>query len=86
MSVTQLYIDPAKLLPLTRFLAPPPGTLQQLYLGTPKSETHGSGQRGGRTMRPPRGGGGQRGSFRGARGAGRSFSRGTNFRGRQRKF
>uniref|UniRef100_A0A3Q7IK51 H/ACA ribonucleoprotein complex subunit n=1 Tax=Solanum lycopersicum TaxID=4081 RepID=A0A3Q7IK51_SOLLC len=77
----KFYIDPAKLLPLARFLPQPKGA-QQAF--------RGGGRGGGRGGRGGRGGGG---GFRGARGGGGGFrggrgpprgGRGGGFRGRGR--
>merc|ERR1712130_999086 len=68
----QLFIDPAKLLPLSRFLPQPPGA---------KKIGGRGGRGGGRGRGGPRGGGGRGGGFRGGRGGG--FNRGGGgFRGR----
>lgn len=71
---TKLFIDPAKLLPLQRFLPKPPGSTQK----------RGGG--GGRVMKRPGGGRGGRGGGRpsfGGRGGGFGGGRGGgNFRGR----
>merc|ERR1712029_995607 len=54
----QLFIDPAKLLPLSRFLPQPPGA---------KKIGGRGGRGGGRGRGGPRGGGGRGGGFRGGR-------------------
>ncbi|XP_062901082.1 H/ACA ribonucleoprotein complex subunit 1 [Mobula hypostoma] len=77
----KFYIDPAKLLPLQRFLPRPPGA---------RGQARGArgGGRGGRGFRGGGGGGGgsRGGSFRGGRGGGfrggRGGGRGRGFRGR----
>nr|VZH92203.1 unnamed protein product [Spirometra erinaceieuropaei] len=72
----KLYIDPAKLLPLERFL---PGASQQRGRGGRGGRGDSRGGRGGRSFR-----GGDRGGFRGGRGGGFRGGRGGdrgNFRG-----
>ncbi|BHF75492.1 H/ACA snoRNP pseudouridylase subunit [Sparganum proliferum] len=75
-SLFSLYIDPAKLLPLERFL---PGASQQRGRGGRGGRGDSRGGRGGRSFR-----GGDRGGFRGGRGGGFRGGRGGdrgNFRG-----
>ena len=67
----QLFIDPAKLLPLSRFLPQPPGA---------KKIGGRGGRGGGRGRGGPRGGGGFRGGRGGPRGGGGRG--GGGFRGR----
>ena len=77
-SDTKFFIDPAKLLPLQRFLPPPPGTV---------TKRGGRGRGGGRGGGRGRGGGfrGNRGGgFRGRGGGGFRGNRGGGFRGRGR--
>ena len=76
----QLFIDPAKLLPLSRFLPQPPGAKK---MGGGRGRGGGRGGRGGGGggFRGGRGGGG--GFNRGGRGGGGGFNRGGGgFRGR----
>ncbi|XP_072928713.1 LOW QUALITY PROTEIN: H/ACA ribonucleoprotein complex subunit 1-like [Hemitrygon akajei] len=68
----KFYIDPAKLLPLQRFLPRPPGARGQVRGAR-------GGGRGGCGFRGGGGGGGRAGSFKGGRGSGGG---GRGFRGR----
>ncbi|CAK9831766.1 Probable H/ACA ribonucleoprotein complex subunit 1 [Anthophora retusa] len=88
---TQLFIDPAKLLPLQRFLPKPPGTVQKRGGGGGRGMKRGGGGRGGRGGggRPSFGrggfgnrGGGGGGGFRGRGGGGGGFGRSDRGRGR----
>lgn len=87
---TQLYIDPAKLLPLQRFLPKPPGEQKRGGggRGISKGPRGGRGFRGGggggRGSFGGRGGGGGRGGFRGSRGGGGGGGFGRNDSGRGR--
>nr|CAB3248271.1 H/ACA ribonucleoprotein complex subunit 1-like [Phallusia mammillata] len=74
-SDTKFFIDPAKLLPLQRFLPAPPGSVSKRGRGGPRGGRGGRGRGG----FGGRGGGGfrGRGNFRGGRGGG-------GFRGRGR--
>ncbi|KAL3357622.1 hypothetical protein AABB24_018032 [Solanum stoloniferum] len=74
----KFYIDPAKLLPLARFLPQPKGA-QQAFRGGGRGGGRG-GRGGGGGFRGARGGGG---GFRGGRGPPRG-GRGGGFRGRGR--
>ncbi|CAN4118404.1 unnamed protein product [Withania somnifera] len=76
----KFYIDPAKLLPLARFLPQPKGQQQAFRGGGRGGGRGGRGGRGGGGFRGGRGGGG---GFRGGRGPPRG-GRGGGFRGRGR--
>ncbi|MCD7454925.1 hypothetical protein HAX54_026521 [Datura stramonium] len=76
----KFYIDPAKLLPLARFLPQPKGQHQASRGGGRGGGRGGRGGRGGGGFRGGRGGGG---GFRGGRGPPRG-GRGGGFRGRGR--
>ncbi|CAL7952129.1 unnamed protein product [Xylocopa violacea] len=91
---TQLFIDPAKLLPLQRFLPKPPGSEQKRGGGGGRGMKRGGGRGGGGRggSRPSfgrggfgnrGGGGGGGGGFRG-RGGGGGFGRNDSGRGRGR--
>ncbi|KAL7098151.1 hypothetical protein ACP275_10G187000 [Erythranthe tilingii] len=77
----KFFIDPAKLLPLSRFLAPPKGQAQGGRGGRGGSRGGGRGSSFQRGRGGPRGGG-FRGTSRG--GGGFRGTRGTGFRGRGR--
>ncbi|XP_076663518.1 gar1 ribonucleoprotein [Andrena cerasifolii] len=87
---TKLFIDPAKLLPLQRFLPKAPGTEQKRGGGGRGMRRGGGGARGGRGGRPSfgrggfggRGGGGGGGGFKSRGGGG--FGRNDSGRGRGR--
>lgn len=86
-----MFIDPAKLLPLSRFMPPPPGATKAPSTGSfqrgESSFNRGRGQGNRRFSRFGSGSGG--GAYRGGRGGFRgnnNGSRGSGFRGRRARF